>query len=599
MSKIQYLDSTLVDQIAAGEVIDRPASVLKELIENSIDAGASNIEIKIVKGGHDLIQVSDNGSGMDGNDLKLAFQRHATSKIQKLSDLNNIKSLGFRGEALPSIASVSMFTAYSSESNSNGFEIQIHGSKEKYFKPSHGLTGTTCKVNNLFYNTPARRKFLKKPQTEQSFINIMLRRLMLSNPNIEFKMESNNRLVYDMPSQDMTGRINSIYGNLYKKNILPIELKKERYSVKGYTGNLSLVKKKQGEQYLFLNGRYIKDRLLYSAIYSAYQSLIQRGEFPFFALFLEMPTENYDINVHPGKLEVKFSNEWQVYHVLKTSITTVLQDTLKVIPQFNTNAIQPNFIPKETAIFDFYKKPSDTIQHFEQAPHLRENKEIAHIADNTYSHHQNIHKSIETSLDTIQVPNIDLRIATSNIWQIHRKYLITEIKHGLVIIDQHVAHERVLFEDAKRALAGKGFSSQTVLFPQSLKLQPEAFENLTEITHYLEKIGFRFRQFGENTIIIEGIPPDINWGNESQIINEIIDQYVSVKKIDPAFIDQIAAIYSCKSAIKAGDKLLPEERTHLIDRLFSTEHPYYCPHGRPIIINLSIDELDKRFERIS
>jgi DNA mismatch repair protein MutL len=206
---------------------------------------------------------------------------------------------------------------------------------------------------------------------------------------------------------------------------------------------------------------------------------------------------------------------------------------------------------------------------------------------------------MESTLDEIKIDNEELKSLSDHIWQIHSKYLLTEIKTGLVIIDQHVAHERVLFEEAKKALEGQGFASQTVLFPQTVKFQPEEYESLVEITHYLEKIGFRFREFGENTIIIEGIPPDIIWGKESQIIKEIIDQYISVKKINPSFIDQIAAIYSCKSAIKAGDSLKPEERTHLIDRLFSTDHPYYCPHGRPIIINLSIDELDQRFERNS
>jgi DNA mismatch repair protein MutL len=202
-------------------------------------------------------------------------------------------------------------------------------------------------------------------------------------------------------------------------------------------------------------------------------------------------------------------------------------------------------------------------------------------------------------LDSETANNSELQPVSEHIWQIHSKYLITEIKNGLVIIDQHVAHERVLFEEAKKALEGQGFPSQTVLFPQTLKLQPEEYDSLVEITHYLDKIGFRFREFGKNTIIIEGIPSDINWGNESQIIREIIDQYISVKKITPSFIDKIAAIYSCKSAIKAGDSLRAEERMHLIDRLFSTNHPYYCPHGRPIIINLSIDELDQRFERNS
>ena len=597
MAKIHHLESSLVDQIAAGEVIDRPASVLKELIENSLDSGADNIEVHVIKGGHELIQVSDNGCGMSQEDLKLAFMRHATSKIKYLEDLNSITTLGFRGEALPSIAAVSMFTALSSEKDSNGYEIKINGSEEKSFKPASGLSGTTCKVKNLFYNTPARRKFLKKPETEQSVINSMMRRFMLSRPEVAFKMISNNKIVYDVPAQNLSERINSIYGSAFKNGILPVELKKDPYIVTGFTGNLSLVKKRPGEQYIFLNGRFIKNRLLNSAIFSAYQSLIQRGEFPFFVMFLEMPPDLFDVNVHPAKLEVRFVNEWQIYHVIKTSITTVLQDILKVIPDYKTYQHFPEYTPNETGSLNLEKAPSGSITQFEQAPHKRLDTDVAGLFDKNEAQLQDAHFRMESTLDAIKVHNEDLHPVSDHIWQIHRKYLITEIKSGLIIIDQHVAHERVLFEEAKKAIEGQGFPSQTVLFPQTLKLQPEEYDSLLEITHYLNKIGFRFREFGENTVIIDEIPPDINWGNESQIIREILDQYISVKNINPSFIDQIAAIYACKSAIKAGDQLKPEERIHLIDRLFSTDHPYYCPHGRPIIINLSINELDQRFER--
>ena len=597
MTKIHHLESSLIDQIAAGEVIDRPASVLKELIENSLDSGADNIEVHVIKGGHELIQVSDNGCGMSKEDLKLAFTRHATSKIKYLEDLNSITTLGFRGEALPSIASVSMFTVLSSEKDSNGYEIKINGSEEKSFKPAAGLSGTTCKVQNLFYNTPARRKFLKKPETEQSVINSIMRRFMLSKPEVAFKMLSNNKIVYDVPAQNLSERINSIYGSAFKNGILPVELKKDPYIVTGYTGNLSLVKKRPGEQYIFLNGRFIKNRLLNSAIFSAYQSLIQRGEFPFFVMFLEMPPDLFDVNVHPAKLEVRFVNEWQIYHVIKTSITMVLQDILKVIPDYKTYQHFPEYTPNQTGSLNLEKAPSGSFTQFEQAPHKRLDTDVANLFDKYEAPLQDAHFRMESTLDAIKIHNEDLHPVSDHIWQIHRKYLITEIKSGLIIIDQHVAHERVLFEEAKKAIEGQGFPSQTVLFPQTLKLQPEEYDSLLEITHYLNKIGFRFREFGENTVIIDEIPPDINWGNESQIIREILDQYISVKNINPSFIDQIAAIYACKSAIKAGDQLKPEERIHLIDRLFSTDHPYYCPHGRPIIINLSINELDQRFER--
>ena len=590
MNKIKSLDSKLVNQIAAGEVIDRPSSVIKELIENSIDAKSNLIEIIVEKGGNNFIQVTDNGCGMSKEDLKLSFKRHATSKIKSLDDLNNIESLGFRGEALPSIASVSMVTAISAESDNNGYQIKIHGNEEISFKPYSSLKGSTLIIKNLFFNTPARRKFLKKPETEQAIINSIVRRFMISRPDISFKLISNNKTIYDISSESLENRIMSIFGSSYSDSILPIKNKKDLYSVNGYVGNLSIIKKRPTEQYLFINGRYIKDRLLTSAITSAYKTLIQRGEFPFFILFLNMPTTLFDINVHPAKLEAKFINEWQVYHVIKSSVKLALNDILKVIPQynFNLNAEMHKHIQSEKIIFE--NRAIDDIPYLEKPAHNRLS---------SYSNEKDIENIFNKEINNPpSIPKDELDTVTDHIWQIHNKYLLTEIKNGLIIIDQHVAHERVLFENAKKAINGGGLPSQTILFPQTIQLLPEEFDCLTDISIYLEKIGFKFRSFGKNTIIVEGIPQGIVWGTESTVIKEIIDQYISIKKIDPSFVDQISAIYACKSAIKAGDKLEPEERIHLVDQLFSTEHPYYCPHGRPIIINLSIEDLDRRFERL-
>lgn len=598
MSKIHQLNSELIDQIAAGEVIDRPASVLKELIENSLDAGASKIEVQISKGGHDLIMVSDNGNGMNEKDLRMAFRRHATSKIKILDDLVNVSTLGFRGEALPSIASISRLTARSSIDEKTSFEVKIHGSKEKSFEPSASLKGSTFKVENLFYNTPARRKFLKKPETEQAIINKVMRRFMLGRPDVSFKMLSNDKIVYDVPNQDLSNRIVSIYGSAYEKRLLPVNMEKESYNISGFAGNLSVIKKRQGEQYLFLNGRFIQNRLLNSAVYSAYQSLIKRGEYPFFTLFLEMPMSYFDVNVHPAKLEVRFVNEWQVYYIIKSSISNILQDILKVIPNYKSYDINSSYIPNNTTTLPFSQKSFTKLYVEEKAPHQKGiQKNEINLSDDNRDWLDKASMRAGLKLKDLSIHEHELQSVTEHIWQIHNKYLITEITSGLIIIDQHVAHERILFESAKNAIEGKGLASQTILFPQTVKLLPEEYEIFIEISHYLEKIGFRLREFGENTIIIDGIPPNIVWGNEQQIIREIIDQYISVKKIDPSFIDQIAAVYSCKSAIKAGDSLKHSERRHLIDRLFSTDHPYYCPHGRPIIISLSIDELDERFER--
>ena len=602
MSKIKLLSSNLINQIAAGEVIERPFSVIKELVENSIDAESSQIDILIEDGGHKSIQVFDNGMGMSKEDLQLAFQRHATSKIATQNDLAQINTLGFRGEALPSIASVSQLSAKSiTKDSDDGFELTIHGGEVKSFEPIAGLQGTQISVKNLFYNIPARRKFLKKPDTEQRKIVKLIRQLMLSNPQIGFSLSANNKEIYKVTQSNLENRIKDIFGKNFYNSILSTELNKTPYSISGFIGNLSTTKKRQGDQYLFLNGRFIKDRLLSSAVFSAYKSLISRGEFPFFVLFLKVPFGSVDINVHPAKLEVRFQNEWHIYHVIKTAVSNALEDILNVIPEYDPSLIYYNK-PKEANIGSqllFSNNPSNPL-----AQNIAPRKE-----GNAPSELQFEAIQSKGMTDDFLIDRANERIVESDesiipekleseiIWQLHNKYLITEIKSGLVIIDQHVAHERVLYESARAAIDGNGMASQTVLFPQTLKLQPDEYSNLLNIIPYLEKIGFKLREFGETSIVIEGIPVDVNWGTEKEVISEILEKYIHNNELDASFIDYIAATFACKAAVKAGDPLNPEERKHLIDKLFATNHPYYCPHGRPIIINLSLDDLDKRFER--
>ena len=603
MSKIKLLSSNLVNQIAAGEVIERPFSVIKELVENSIDAKSTQINIMIEDGGHKSLQVFDNGIGMSKYDLELAFKRHATSKIETQNDLAKIETLGFRGEALPSIASVSQLSAKSIErGNNDGFELTIHGGEVKSLIPTAGLNGTQITVKNLFYNIPARRKFLKKPDTEQRKIIELIRQFMLSNPQIGFSLSTNNKEIYNVSASTLEARIKDIFGKKFSNSLLPVELSKSPYKISGFTGNLNTTKKRQGDQFLFLNGRFIKDRLLSSAVFSAYRSLISRGEFPFFVLFLKVPLDSVDINVHPAKLEVRFQNEWHIYHVIKSSISDALKDILKVIPEYDPSLI-------------YYNKKRDSRDESQlpfsgdKANPLVENLAPRKPSDIDLNEFQlgdqvtgdigadfEIDRAHERIVESNEI-NAEDQIVSDIIWQLHNKYLITEIKSGLVIIDQHVAHERVLYESARLAIDGNGMASQTVLFPQTLSLQPDEYSNLLNIIPYLEKIGFKLREFGENSVIIEGIPIDVNWGTEKEVISEILEKYMHNSDLDASFIDYIASTFSCKAAVKAGDPLTLEERKHLIDKLFATNHPYYCPHGRPIIINLSMDDLDKRFER--
>ncbi len=606
MPKIKLLPSNLVNQIAAGEVIERPASIVKELIENAIDASSTSINIHIEDGGQKSITIIDNGIGMSKDDLKMAFQRHATSKISSPTDLEKISTLGFRGEALPSIASISQLKCKSIENNKNeGYEIVIHGGDEVSFSPMAGVQGTQIKISNIFYNVPARRKFLKKSDTEKKKITEIVRRFMLSNPEISFALSADGKEIYNVNASNLEQRITDIFGKQFQGSLLPVSYGKPPYSITGFTGNLNTVKKRQGNQYIFLNGRFISDRLLNSAAFSSYKSLLSRGEFPFFVLFLNVPLNMIDVNVHPAKLEVRFENEWHIYHVIKTAITNALSDILKVIPEYDPSNIYFQKPQKDTEInLPFPTQHTSTSFH-ETPPILNRNQLDSGLNEKALENDFPILDRANGRIvdfqsgggDFAQELSKDENIAGDIIWQLHNKYLITEIKSGLIIVDQHVAHERVLYEISKKAINGNGLPSQTVLFPQTLTLQPDEYSSLLNIIPYLNKIGFKMREFGENTVIIEGIPNDVHWGSEKEVILQILDKFIEYNELDASFIDYLASTFACKAAIKAGDPLTMEERKHLIDKLFSTEHPYYCPHGRPIIINLTLDDLDKRFER--
>lgn len=595
MSKIRLLPSALINQIAAGEVIERPASVVKELVENAVDAGAGRIEVIIQDGGKQLIQVGDDGEGMGPEDLKTCFQRHCTSKITEKSDLNQVQTLGFRGEALPSIASVAQVRARSAVDDLNSHEIVISSGNQESFQACAGPKGTQVQVRNLFFNVPARRKFLKKKEYEYRIITNVIRQFMLALPNLAFRFESDGREVYNLQSADLKQRIRDLYGRKFMDSLLPVHYEKHHYSVSGFVGNLDLTKKRQGEQYLFLNGRAIQSRMMNSAVYTSYRSLLQRGEFPFFALKLNVPPEQVDVNVHPAKLEVRFQDEWRIYYVVKTAVTQALEDLLSVIPGFFPSS-DSHMIPAPANQWSQQKQGQMTFP-VETAPRGG-SSEFSTGDDHSEMSPVRIQKARQR-IEAMMTPPPGIPAAdSSGIWQVHNKYLITEVKSGIIIIDQHVAHERILFEAAQKALESGGLPSQTVLFPQTVKFQPDEFSKLTEIVPYLEKIGFQLREFGENTIIIEGVPPDVYLGSEGKIVREILDRYLEHHELGSGFMDHIAATYACKAAIKAGYKLEPEEIKTIVDRLFATRHPYFCPHGRPIVVNLSVEELDQRFERI-
>ena len=585
---IKQLSENLKNKISAGEVVERPASVIKELVENSIDSGADEIKVIVEKGGKQLIQVSDNGSGINSKELPIAFERFSTSKIISFEDLYKIDSLGFRGEALASIASVSEVKIISKMEDSDGAEMLIKNGISGKVEPAAALKGTSITIENLFYNTPARRKFLKSPRVEFRKIVEMIRRYALSNPSVSFNLVSDERDILNVNSESLEDRIVHVMDPAYRDQLLKLNFLKGDYTISGFLGNLNLVRTRPGEQYIFLNGRFIKNRLLNSAVYNAYKSILNRGEYPFFALNIILPLKEVDINVHPMKTEVRFKDEWRIYHVIKSSVEEAISPILKTIPDFE----KPSFDNK----FDF---PTTFIPKKGEPNPNQENFNLNSISNTDIEFKPAIDraKSYASQLASRPEPNSG-KVDLENIWQVHSKYIVSPISSGLVIIDQHVAHERVLFEEAMAAFDNNPMAGQTLLFPEVMEFSSDEFSILLDVLPSLEKMGFRLKESGSNSIMIEAIPSEMSWGNEKNIIKEMLDNFLENQKNYSSFQEALAASFSCNAAIKAGDVLNTQEMRELVNRLFGTKHPYYCPHGRPIIIQLSMDELDRRFERI-
>jgi len=585
---IKKLSEDLKNKISAGEVVERPASVVKELVENSLDSGADEIKVIVEKGGKQLIQVSDNGSGIMSKELPIAFERFSTSKISSFEDLFKINSLGFRGEALASIASVSEVKIISKIENGDGAEMLIKNGVLGTVEPAAALNGTNITIQNLFYNTPARRKFLKSPRVEFRKVVEMIRRYALSNPSISFKLISDGRDIIILNNEILEDRIVHVMDPAYRDQLLQLNFLKGDYAIAGFLGNLNLVRTRPGEQYIFLNGRFIKNRLLNSAVYNAYKSILNRGEFPFFVLNIVLPHNEVDINVHPMKTEVRFKDEWRIYHVIKSAVEEAISPILKTIPDFE----KPNIDTQ----FDF---PTTFIPKEGETNPKQENFDLntSSNLDIKFKPAIDRAKSYASKLASRPEPNSG-KVSLENIWQVHSKYIVSPITSGLVIIDQHVAHERVLFEEAMAAFDNNPMAAQTLLFPEVMDFSPDQFSILLDVLPYLEKMGFRLKEFGNNTIMIEAIPSEMSLGNEKNIIKEMLDNFLDSQKQYSSFQEALAASFSCKAAVKAGDVLNVEEMRELVNRLFGTKHPYYCPHGRPIIIQLSMDELDRRFERI-
>ena len=595
MSNIKILPPQIANKIAAGEVVDRPAAVVKELIENSIDAGATEIKIVLEQAGKNLIQVVDNGSGMAEEDLPLAFQRHATSKIEKVVDLDKILTLGFRGEALPSIASVARIDIKSCLKGENlGTEMQLENGKIIHQEKKALKGGTTVTVRNLFYNTPARRNFLRSDVTEFNHINRVLKRFFLGYPEIRFDVSHNEKEVYQFQRTNIEQRMTDVLGEELYEGMVFIREELNDIFLEGYACRPDLARGNSENQFIFLNKRAIQNRGLSHAVLQGYGNLIERSQYPQFVIFLNTPPSFVDINVHPTKMEVRFSNERAIYHMFLSAVRKAIQ-TDNIVPSFSLNKldnqkteIENKFKPRNLP----FRPQLNALRNFEENDSLENQMTFSYTVPSADSpEDEDYPESLAGGTEeSVEQPSL---------WQVHRRYICSQIKSGLVIIDQHVAHERVLYEKFLSYLNEKrSVPSQKLLFPQTLELSLEDFLIFGEIKEWVQKIGFSFTELSGRTILIEAIPADVKVGYEGKVLLEIIDYYRDNEGSEYQPHEKIAAAFSCKNAIKSGEKLTQREMAALVDQLFATKEPYFCPHGRPVIVTLNLEEIDRKFKRI-
>jgi len=602
---IHILPDDIASKIAAGEVIQRPASVVKETIENAIDAGARHIVVTIKDSGKSLIQVADDGGGMSPTDLNVAFARHATSKIQSYEDLENIRTLGFRGEALASIAAVAQVEVKTRVPDEDvGLSIRVEGNEKSTPEPCGIEPGTIITIKNLFYNTPARRNFLKTDATEFKHILDTVQRAALAYPDIAFTFISNDDTVFAVERSDLFTRIKELFGEELSEGLMECNEETDYITVYGFLAKPEYSRRTRNEQYLFLNRRFIINRSINHAVFRAYEHLLIKGSYPFYVLFIDIDPTHIDVNIHPSKLEAKFDNERSVYGI----VTTVVRKTLAkhdMMPSFTIDrsddsgrtvhtaqkrehsSLQMLRVDQRTGeIIEEKLRPeqrSADLQLFERnnfKTPQRKTDDPAHTRRPAYEEEQH-ERSTESGL----------------IYQLHNKYILAQIRSGLMIIDQHVAHERVLYERALKRFTTQNPASQQLLFPETVELGHAEVELVKEISPLLQTLGFDLKIFSKNTVVIEGIPADVRPGYEHKILQKVLDEYRSNMNAQIDVRDNLAKSFACKTAIKSGDPLTDEEMRDLIDQLFATEMPYVCPHGRPVVIKLSVDELDKKFGR--
>lgn len=607
MVRVNVLDISIANKIAAGEVIERPAAIVKELVENSIDAKAKNIVIQIYGGGKELIKISDDGEGIHNDDIEKIFLPHATSKIQKEEDLYNINSLGFRGEALPSIASVSkVFLRSRSDEFNYGMNIKIDGGTIIDKCECACNVGTGIEVRDLFYNTPARFKFLKSENRETAIIRDVVTKLAISNYEISFEYMVNNKLVFKTTGKSLRDAIINIFGLNVLENLFFIENNCEKMNIFGYIGDINFCKSSRNNQYFFVNNRIVKNKNLILSIENAYRNYMTVNKFPFFILFLLVNPKDIDVNIHPTKAEIKFEDEKMVYGFLYKTCINELNDYLS-----NSTLVKKNYLGN---ISPLENSNNFNLTQSEITPFSKEEVQslIKKRENNLYN--QTIENEIPYNLvnkefDKNQLENFkenfkfeilkednfsDFKI----IGQYNNTYIIGEWYKCLYIIDQHVAHEKILFEEFVQRIKTKTIIRQLIL-PIIINLEQLEYATYKSNKDCFEKCGFSIEDFGENSIVIREVPFEFKDCDVKSLILEIIS---NIDNFGTGTLDEVKynliATKACKSAVKANCQLNIDEIKILLSKLMELENPFTCPHGRPIIIKFSLVEIEKMFKRV-
>jgi DNA mismatch repair protein MutL len=637
--RINVLEVETSNKIAAGEVVERPSSVVKELVENSIDAGAKNITVEIFEGGQKNIKVIDDGSGIHFDDIEKAFMPHATSKIKYVEDIYNIHTLGFRGEALPSIASVSRTTLSSRTNESTvGKEISQSSGDILYVKEVGCNIGTTIEVKDIFFNVPARQKFLKSPQREAALITDILGRLALANNEISFKLINNGKNVLSTyGSTNSCDTIRYIYGKEVASNITNFEKFNDIMSVHGYIGNAEISRGSRNRQSIFVNKRYIKSSLITAAVENAFKSFLTINKFPFFVIFLDIFPEYIDVNVHPQKTEIKFQQDKAVFKIVFDAVHTAIGDSLRGnfnIEEENNENYSEKEMEKKTlksGIYDFNRivideRDKEELEKRVQIPIDFNYKTINNKTDNLMEVNYEkapISTSDSNNATTNKLPNefsseyvkekyeINYNINNDGncniskfpelriIGQFNKTYILGEAYNELYLIDQHAAHEKILFEKYKSEITNSEVVSQILLTPTVIELGHDDYAYYIENEVVFKNSGFDIIEFGEKTISIREVPILLGKPDIKNIFNEILDNLKNMgtgKTIEIKY-NRIATL-ACKAAVKANNLLSELEMKKLINDLRYIDEPFTCPHGRPTIIKITLNELEKKFKRI-